>query len=183
MTKRAKRQPVPILVREISRHFCKASGLFALLAISAVATPRGGQTAHASSAGCAHSAHTFRCLQYIRNYDGDTVTFQIPDVHPLLGSMISVRLLGVDTPEMTGAKECERQLARIAKAFVTEELTSADSIELSDAQRDKYFRILGRVKYNGIDLSSELIAQHLALPYDGGNRADHQWCKLLSFHQ
>jgi micrococcal nuclease len=139
--------------------------------------------AHASAPGCSHSADTFRCLQYVRNYDGDTVTFQIPDVHPLLGSMISVRLLGVDTPEMTGLKACERQLAIIAKDFVTAELGVSQSIELRDAQRDKYFRILGRVRYDGSDLSNELIAHHLALPYDGGSKEGHQWCELLAHHQ
>lgn len=183
MTQKAGRQPISLFKRGISRQLSRMAGVLAVLAIAPMTPLHSRHIAHALESDCVHSAHTFRCLEYIRNYDGDTVTFQIPDVHPLLGSMISVRLLGVDTPEMTGAKDCERQLARIAKAFVTEELAQADTIELGDAQRDKYFRILGRVKYNGIDLSSELIAHNLALPYDGGNRADHQWCELLSFHQ
>lgn len=33
-------------------------------------------------------------------YDGDTMTVTIPDVPPLLGENIPVRVRGIDTPEM-----------------------------------------------------------------------------------
>ncbi|MBF0370483.1 MAG: hypothetical protein HQL52_13605 [Magnetococcales bacterium] len=39
---------------------------------------------------------------YRGNYDGDTIRFDIPGVHPLLGDNISIRVRGVDTPEIRG---------------------------------------------------------------------------------
>ncbi|MEE8448005.1 MAG: hypothetical protein V3S39_00085 [Thermodesulfobacteriota bacterium] len=44
----------------------------------------------------------FTDVQFIRCYDGDTCTFDIPYVHPLLGKRIAVRFRGIDTPEIKG---------------------------------------------------------------------------------
>lgn len=139
--------------------------------------------ANATERACNHDSQTFKCLEYVRNYDGDTITFQIPDVHPLLGSMISVRLAGIDTPEINGKKPCERELAQLAKQFVHEEMESAYDIELRHAQRGKYFRIIGSLIYDGRNLSHELIQNGFALPYDGGDRSAHKWCRLYHLIQ
>ena len=44
----------------------------------------------------------FTDVKFIRCYDGDTCTFDIPYVHPLLGKRIAVRFRGIDTPEIKG---------------------------------------------------------------------------------
>ena len=41
---------------------------------------------------CDHDATTFRCVKYVKNYDADTITFNIPNVHPLIGKSIGVRV-------------------------------------------------------------------------------------------
>ena len=43
---------------------------------------------------------TFHCW-----YDGDTCMFTIPGVHPLFGEKISVRIAGIDTPEIKSKRE------------------------------------------------------------------------------
>ena len=53
-----------------------------------------------TNASCAHDEKNFRCVKYVKNYDADTVTFDVPNVHPLLGKKINIRVDGVDTPEL-----------------------------------------------------------------------------------
>ncbi|MEI7974097.1 MAG: thermonuclease family protein [Bdellovibrio sp.] len=128
---------------------------------------------------CQHSSEAFRCVRFLSNYDGDTIQVQIPDVHPLIGEKISVRVLGVDTPEKTGTKPCEKQKAREAQRLVESLLRRAQRIDLLNLDRDKYFRILARVHFDGQDLSEILLGNALAIPYGGGRKpASMDWCRL-----
>lgn len=129
---------------------------------------------------CAHSEDAFRCVQYIRNYDADTVTVSIPDVHPLIGREISVRVKGVDTPEIKGKTECEKQLASTAQKMVAGMLSTARQIDLVALERDKYFRVLSDVQFDGRSLSAYLLEQKLAYPYDGGAKSKIDWCKFIN---
>ena len=54
-------------------------------------------------------AADFPSVTYHRCYDGDTCTFTIPDVHPLFGDKINVRIAGIDTPEIKG--KCQKETA------------------------------------------------------------------------
>ena len=42
--------------------------------------------------------------------------------------------------------------------------------------RGKYFRIVGRLIADGVDISELLIQQHLAVLYDGGTKTK-DWCE------
>jgi len=42
--------------------------------------------------------------------------------------------------------------------------------------RGKYFRIVGRLKANDVDISDLLIQKNLAVPYDGGTKMK-DWCE------
>lgn len=139
-----------------------------------------GLSADEPRSTCRHDAQTFRCVQYLRNYDGDTVTFSIPDVHPLLGQNISVRILGVDTPEKNGKKPCERDRARDAQRLVANLLKNAKQIELRKVSRDKYFRILAEVWVdNTTSIADILIRNKLAYRYEGGRKpASFNWCHI-----
>lgn len=127
---------------------------------------------------CSHDAKTFRCVKYLKNYDGDTVTVRIPDVHPLLGENISVRIVGIDTPEKNGKKPCEKERARDAQRLVANLMKNAKAIELRNIGRDKYFRVLAEVWIDGRSVGAVLIENKLAYPYDGGRKpASIDWCK------
>lgn len=125
---------------------------------------------------CNHDNHSFRCVKYVRNYDADTVTFNIPDAHPLFGKNISVRVMGVDTPEIKTKNTCEKEKARTAKKIVASLLGKAKRIDLTDVKRDKYFRILADIKIDGVSLSHYLLKNNLAYPYDGGTKRKMDWC-------
>ncbi len=144
------------------------------------AAPTSPATTTAAKGNCAHDPSTFRCVKFDHNYDGDTITFQIPNVPPILGKNISVRVFGIDTPEMKGKGPCEKDRAREAKEVVTHLLEKAKHIELRNIQRDKYFRILADVVADDVSVSEKLLNAKLAYPYDGGTKAKTNWCQLAS---
>ncbi len=112
---------------------------------------------------------------YVRNYDGDTITVDLPGIHPLFGDDITVRISGIDTPEVKGKCDQERLLAHNAQALVKARLAVAKTILLAEVGRDKYFRINARVVADGADLGALLISRGLAVAYDGGTKT-HNWC-------
>ena len=118
-------------------------------------------------------------MEYVRNYDADTITFNIPGVHPLMGNRISVRVLGVDAPEIRGKTECEKKRAREAKAAVAALLTQSKRVDLVNVGRDKYFRILADVHADGVSLREHLLKSGYAYPYDGGTKRAVNWCNPL----
>jgi micrococcal nuclease len=129
---------------------------------------------------CEHDSRTFRCVQYIKNYDADTITVKIPGVHPLIGEKISVRVAGVDAAEMKSKTSCEYQSARDARKLVESQLKRAKNIELRNVQRDKYFRILADVAVDGVLIKDLLVKNKLAVAYDGGAKSKVDWCTLGS---
>ncbi len=88
-------------------------------------------------------------------------------VHPLFGDDVSVRVNGIDTPEIKGESEQVEALAREARDFVEATLKGASQIELRNLQRGKYFRIVADVYVNGQLLADALREKGLAKDYDG----------------
>lgn len=125
---------------------------------------------------CVHSKDTFKCVSYVKNYDGDTVTFNIKDVHPLFGEKISVRVYGIDSPEIKTKDACEKEKGRVAKNLVTNLLKNAKRIDLENVKRDKYFRILADVKFDQKSLADVLLKNNLATPYFGATKSKVDWC-------
>ena len=113
---------------------------------------------------------------YVRNYDGDTITFNLPDLHPIIGEKISVRVNGIDTPEIKGNCEKEKYKAQQAKEMVAEILKDAEQITLKNMERGKYFRIAADVLIDGEDLGDMLVEAGVAVRY-GGRKKSHKWCK------
>ncbi len=95
--------------------------------------------AFAGNKECKHSATELNCAKYINNYDGDTISFNIPNTHPIIGKKVSIRLNGVDTPELKTKDQCEKQAARRAKKLTKSLLKRANSIKLKNIRRGKYF--------------------------------------------
>ncbi len=128
---------------------------------------------------CQHDTNAFRCVKYLKNYDGDTVTFDIPDTHPLLGKKISVRIRSIDTPEIKGKAPCEKEAARIARKLISSVLKTAQRIDLLNIERDKYFRILADVHFDGKDLKEIVMKNNLAYAYEGKAKQKIDWCQRI----
>jgi len=107
-------------------------------------------------------------------YDGDSFRVNIEGWPDIIGKSISIRVRGVDAPEMRGKCQSEKLAARRAKQHTVSLLRSAKIIKLTNMQRGKYFRILANVMIDGVSLADSLINNGLARPYDGGKRGG--WC-------
>ena len=113
------------------------------------------------------STSNFSGVEYVRNYDGDTMTVNIPGVHPLFENEIGIRVRGIDTLEIREKYPFEKQKAKETKTLIEGILNRANEITLHDIEREKYFRIVASVIVDGQNLSDLLLAKKLAVPYDG----------------
>ena len=108
-------------------------------------------------------------------YDGDTFRVNIDSLPPIVGKNIAIRLNGVDTPEIKGKCQYEKDLALEARDFVRNKLANAKEIKLTKIERGKYFRVVARVVIDGESLEQELLDHGLAYKYSGGKKSS--WCK------
>lgn len=106
----------------------------------------------------------------VKVYDGDTITIA-SKLYP--GSPIyrfSVRLRGIDTPEIRTNNENEKLHALAAKRFV-ESKTLNKIVMLKDVKTEKYGRLLANVYLeDGECLNNLLIKSGFAVDYDGGKK-------------
>ena len=106
----------------------------------------------------------------IKVYDGDTIT--IASTIPIKNSPLyrfSVRLNGIDTPEIKGSDEIEKRVALLARDALREKILYKD-VELINVKTEKYGRLLAEVLFNGQNMNEWMIAQRFAVKYDGGTK-------------
>lgn len=114
-------------------------------------------------------------------YDGDTLKVRaLP--WPGVEIKISVRIDGIDTPELRGKCVYEKQVAVQARDFLKKiVLPFGDSVPMKiwliDPKHGKYAgRVVAKVETpEGMDVAKILIAEGLARPYKGDRRKS--WCE------
>ena len=126
------------------------------------------------SAQAAPEYGTVIVSKVISVYDGDTFRVDIDSLPPIVGKNIPIRLNGVDTPEIQGKCQYEKDLALKARDFVRNKLANAKEIKLTNLQRGKYFRVVANVLLDGVSLEQELLENKLAYKYTGGKKSS--WC-------
>ena len=106
----------------------------------------------------------------IKVYDGDTITIAsklpYPD-SPLY--RFSVRLNGIDCPEIKGNDKYEKECAQLAKQEITDLILNKIVI-LKNVETEKYGRILADVYIGELHLNNHLLKKRLAVAYDGGTK-------------
>ncbi len=110
----------------------------------------------------------------VKVYDGDTFTVEAYP-WPGLEAKASVRINGVDTPEILGKCEAEKQKAIKARDFV-KWLVLGEVVYLENVKHGKYAgRVVADVKLEGGgNLADKIIDQGLGREYHGGTREG--WC-------
>ncbi len=110
----------------------------------------------------------------IKVYDGDTITIAsrlpiIPiETQPIY--RFSVRLNGIDTPEIKGKDDDEKQCAQRAKEYVSK-MVMGKLVTLEDVQLEKYGRLLATVlTETGENLNELMVNCRYAVKYDGGTK-------------
>ena len=125
--------------------------------------------------GACRKRVAFHHVEWERCYDGDTSFFTIPNVYPLLGDKIGVRLARIDAPEVRGTCDAEKKKGIEARDALVERLRQAKVIDLREVERGKYFRLVAEVIADRENMSDVLLALGLAWPYDGGTR-ERRFC-------
>ena len=122
-------------------------------------------------------ADDFLELREYRNrlcYDGDTCYVVAKTLPESLRNM-SIRILGIDTPEIRADCLEEKDLALQGRAFANDMFKNADNIEFRNLKWDKYGgRILADVYIDGMSYKHEIIEAGLAREYYGGKKLG--WC-------
>ena len=113
-------------------------------------------------------------LEITSIYDGDTFRANIKGFPAVIGEHMSIRINGIDTPELRGKCDKEKQLARLAKQFTVERLRAAKSVVLKNIKRGKYFRLIADVYIDGVSLGEQLIKYGHAVKYKG--KTKQAWC-------
>ena len=106
----------------------------------------------------------------IKVYDGDTIT--IASKLPYNDSPIyrfSVRLSGIDCPEIKGKDENERNCAELAKKELNDLLMN-QLVTLENVKTEKYGRILADVYLGDLHINQWLVDNNYAVTYDGGKK-------------
>jgi len=109
-------------------------------------------------------------------FDGDTFA-AVVHMDKNTNVDVRVRLINVDTPEMNGKCESEKQRANAARNRLMALIPVGSVVELKNIKDDKYS---GRIDANvilpdGRDVGRILINEKLGRAYSGGRRAG--WCE------
>ena len=117
----------------------------------------------------------------IKVYDGDTITIasKLPfDNSPLY--RLSVRLNGIDTPEIKGKTDDEKIAAKQVKDALSK-LILHKYVTLKNIQTEKYGRILADVYIGELHINMWLITEKYAVNYDGGTKkTPESWLKYIN---
>ncbi len=114
----------------------------------------------------------------IKVYDGDSITIAayLPiEKSPLF--RFSVRLNGIDTPEIKGKNEDEKAAAKDARDALSNLILHKEVI-LKNVGTEKYGRILADVYLGDLCINDWLIKENYAVKYDGGTKiSPTSWLK------
>lgn len=146
----------------------RCSIVFIILILTAPTTLAGGQL------------HGPIPAKVIRVVDGDTLKVR---AKIWIGQTIdiSVRLRGIDTPELSASCPLERQRAHQARQRLSTLVKGSSPVSLRHISQGKYGgRIIAFVdNANGISVGDVLLKENIARPYRRNN-ARKSWCNPLN---
>jgi endonuclease YncB( thermonuclease family) len=120
-------------------------------------------------------AHAYEITRVI---DGDTVEIAVDFLPSPLPPKLSIRVIGIDTPEKSPRAQCDAEaaLAKKASAFTKDAVANALEVDVKILKWDKYGgRVLGTIFLDHQSLAESLISAGLARPYKGD--AKQSWCE------
>lgn len=116
------------------------------------------------------SNKTYELTAFIKRViDGDTVIATVDCLFDVKID-ITLRLFGIDTPELTSKVLVERTTAKEAKARLIQLVEGKDIKIQSYKEKEKYGRYLAELFVEGTNVNQLLIAEGLAAAYFGGTK-------------
>jgi len=119
-------------------------------------------------------------FKVLYTYDGDSFKIDLPVagcIYDVLCRDLMVRVIGVDTPEIRGAK-CDEEKSRAlsARDFVARLLGEAKAVQLTRVKRDGRFRLDAVVLVDDVDLAQLIIKAGHGEFYRGEKARTANWC-------
>jgi endonuclease YncB( thermonuclease family) len=114
----------------------------------------------------------------IKVYDGDTITIATKlSYEDSTVYRFPVRLNGIDSPEIHGKNDDEKEAAKISQKAL-ESLILHQDVTLKNVKTEKYGRILADVYFGEINISEWMLENRYAVKYDGGTKqSPESWLK------
>jgi hypothetical protein len=106
----------------------------------------------------------------VKVYDGDTIT--IASRFPGLNGPIyrfNVRLNGIDSPEIKGGTEHEKELAKKSREALLR-FIMGKIVNLKNVSTEKYGRVLADVYLDDVNVCEWMVDNKYAVKYDGGTK-------------
>tara|TARA_Y100000593_G_C4185652_1_gene274252 strand:+ start:129 stop:554 length:426 start_codon:yes stop_codon:yes gene_type:complete len=100
-------------------------------------------------ADCVKDIPNFTSAKVVKCYDGDTVTLAVLSPDETLAYKYSVRLMGVDTPELRGPK-ADAENAQKARDYVSSLILGKIVNVKLESKYDKYGRLLATIYAPGV---------------------------------
>lgn len=125
------------------------------------------------STQCLAESFTFKPSDVTKVYDGDTFTVTIPTVPKVFGDNISIRIKGIDAPEIRTSCAEEKEAALISRGHLSRLLTTGEEITILNVERDKYFRLLADVVVGNVNVAHEMLISGNAVEYNGGKKTTY----------
>lgn len=105
----------------------------------------------------------------IKVYDGDTITIGTFLNNDKQCYRFSVRLNGIDCPEIKSKNEKEKESAILSRDKLSEQILNK-IVVLKNISTEKYGRLLADVVYENININQWMLDNKYAIPYDGGKK-------------
>ena len=108
-------------------------------------------------------------VKVIKVYDGDTITVASNMISKTPVYRFSVRLKGIDSPEIKTKNEAEK-IAAIESRDQLHNLIYGKIVLLTNVSTEKYGRVLADVHFGSTHVNDWMLRHKLAVPYDGGTK-------------
>ena len=105
----------------------------------------------------------------IKVYDGDTITVASRMTGTNIVYRFSVRLAGIDTPEMNSKNNIEKERAIFVRDRL-HELVFGKIVLLKNLSMEKYGRILADIYLDDLHVNQYMIDHNYAYVYNGGKK-------------
>jgi len=105
----------------------------------------------------------------IKCYDVDTCTIVSKPYENEPVFRFSLRLSGIDGPEIRSKDPGEKQAANMAKMLLTDKILDK-YVLLTNVSSDKYGRLLCKIWLDGVCINDWLLEKKVVVPYDGGTK-------------
>lgn len=106
----------------------------------------------------------------IKVYDGDTITVAayLPESNKRVYKF-SVRLRGIDSPELRGSSAAEKKHAIVARDALSERILDK-YVNIKNVSTEKYGRLLADVYFEETNMNDWMVSNNYAVEYDGGTK-------------